>query len=210
MHDRSFRYTIRRALRVTDECMSRRDVDNAARPLRGNEMAAHLLAHEECAVDVRAHDAFPFVTRRIRGRTPDRYSRVIDQNIDAAMSFDDVLHRLLDACLRLQIEHHRRRHCTSGFERRNRLLEIGKPCRGDRDIIAVVRQRQRRRGTYAIRCSGDERDRSRQSSLLSHASRYEMRHTPLRSPYAARAAAPAPSPAILPNTAPETRPVPAG
>jgi hypothetical protein len=61
------------------------------------------------------------------------------------MAFDDVLQRLLDARLRLQIEHHRRGHGTRSFERRNRFVEVGKPCRGDRDIIAVVRECERGR-----------------------------------------------------------------
>ena len=110
--------------------MDRTEVDNFTVFLL-QHLFTHCARHIVYAVQIRTKHFAPILCRLLRRRYTRPDARVIHQNIDALILFDNLCHRLIDAFRRHDVHHHIGRFRAEFFQRPHRLLQFLFPPRGD-------------------------------------------------------------------------------
>ena len=125
------------------------------------EMAPELLGEEERAGEVGGDHVVPLGRRDVDGELAQVRARIVDQKIERAERRKHGPERLLDAPLVAQIERDDDNMGIELLQPRRRALDILRPGRRDRDIVARPRQCQGGRAADPIGGAGHECSRSR-------------------------------------------------
>ena len=132
------------------------DAHDASRPSGRDEVAAHLLGHEEGPFQIDIEYRLPLRRRHVQRRFLQRNTGIVDQHVEATAGADDLGHGTLDALRGAHIERHRHRARTRGTDARCDLSKLLRARRGHRDVESVAGKCQRNRGADALRGAGHE------------------------------------------------------
>ena len=84
VHDARLGDAVGKALLQRHDAVGGGDADDQARPAGRDEVARHLLRHEERALEVGVHHQVPLVGGRVQGELLQGGRRVVDEHLDAA------------------------------------------------------------------------------------------------------------------------------